>query len=65
VDAIQNEAFLKRIHDLLSSIGTGGSAGVWASLTDEQRERVLKAYEASAEDANLRPADEVFGKHRP
>jgi len=49
---------LQRIHDLLSGGGEAKGGGVWATMTEGQRERVLKAYASSFDVSNLSSTEE-------
>lgn len=58
IDAVQSEELLQRIHDLLSGGGEAKGGGVWATMTEGQRERVLKAYASSFDASNLSSTEE-------
>lgn len=60
VDEIQNEQFLQAIYTLLKSRGKNKSGRLWDSLTEEQKQEVLLAYEESEDENNLLDRDQVF-----
>lgn len=64
VDSIKSDEMLRRIHDLLASSGEEGGQGVWQTLTDAQRERVLAAYSSSLDPKNLSTTDEVMKRRK-
>ena len=65
VDSVQSEDLLRWVHELLSRTASEGSTGVWHELTEEQRDRVLKAHASASTDKELRPSDEVLRRNRP
>lgn len=64
IDAVKSEELLQRIHDLLSGGGEGKGEGVWATMTEAQRERVLKAYASSFDPNNLSSTQEVLKRRK-
>jgi hypothetical protein len=59
VDGIENEQLLKTLYDFLKIRDTNKS-GYWASLTEEQKQEVLLAYEESEDETNLVAKENVF-----
>lgn len=57
IDTISDDRLLQRLHDLLSE---QQQPGIWKDLTEEQRERVLKAYESSFDPSRLQTTVEVM-----
>ena len=57
IDTISDDRHLQRLHDLLSE---QQQPGIWKDLTEEQRERVLKAYESSFDPSRLQTTVEVM-----
>ena len=64
IDSLKSEELLQRVHDLLEGSGEARGAGVWASMTDAQRERVLKAYASSLDLQNLSSTAEVMKRRK-
>lgn len=61
VDGIENEQLLKTLYDFLKVRDTNKS-GYWVSLTEEQKQEVLLAYEESEDETNLVARENVFKK---
>ena len=61
VDKIQNDNVLQSIYDFLKSKENLETGKNWISITKEQREEVLLAYEES-EEANLISRSDLFKK---
>jgi hypothetical protein len=59
VDGIENEQLLKTLYDFLKIRDTNKS-GHWASLTEEQKQEVLLAYDESEDETNLVARENVF-----
>lgn len=53
IDATKSEEFLLRLYEPLRGQEKEQEAGVWYSLTEADRERVLKAYSTSLDPRNL------------
>ena len=64
IDSLKSEELLQRVHDLLEGSGEARGVGVWASMTDAQRERVLKAYASSLDPQNLSTTEEVMKRRK-
>jgi hypothetical protein len=64
IDAVKSEELLQRIHDLLAGSGEGMGSGVWASMTEAQRERVLVAYASSLDPSKLSSTEEVMKRRK-
>ena len=64
IDSLKSEELLQRVHDLLEGAGEARGEGVWASMTDAQRERVLKAYASSLDPQNLSTTEEVMKRRK-
>lgn len=64
IDAIKSEELLQRIHDLLTGNDQHATQGVWEQLTEAQRERVLKAYDASFRKGTLSTTEQVMKRRK-
>ena len=64
VDQIQNEQLLQTLYDFLKAKESHEPGGFWNSLTEEQKQEVLLAYEESEDKANLLDRGEVFKKNK-
>lgn len=53
VDDIQSEQLLRTIYDFLKVRKKNNSGQLWASLTEEEKQEVLLAYEESEDENNL------------
>ena len=60
VDGIQNEQLLQTLYDFLKVRETSKTGGLWQSLTVEQKQEVLLAYDESEDENNLVDAGKVF-----
>lgn len=60
IDATKSEEFLQRLYDLLSGQEKDQESGVWSSLSEADRERVLKAYSTSLDPRNLSTTEAVM-----
>jgi hypothetical protein len=64
IDSLKSDELLQRVHDLLSHSDEAKGEGVWNSMTDAQRERVLKAYASSLDPRNLSTTEEVLKRRK-
>ena len=64
IDSLKSEELLQRVHDLLAGSGEGKGEGVWATLSEAERERVLKAYASSLDPQNLSSTEEVMKRRK-
>ena len=64
IDAVKSDELLQRIHELLASSGEARGTGIWATMTEAQRERVLKAYAASFDPTNLSTTEDVMKRRK-
>ncbi|MDA0196895.1 MAG: hypothetical protein O2887_04065 [Bacteroidetes bacterium] len=60
VDGIQNEQLLKTIYDFLKIRETSKPGRLWDSLTEDQKQEVLLAYDESEDENNLIDREKVF-----
>lgn len=60
VDSIQNEQLLQTLYDFLKVRQSSQTGNLWNSLTEEQKQQVLLAFEESEDDNNLLDSDNVF-----
>jgi len=60
VDGIQSEQLLQTIYEFLKSREGRESGRLWDTLTEEQKQEVLLAYEESEDESNLLSRDQVF-----
>lgn len=64
VDGIQNEQLLQTLYDFLKARETRRTGRLWNTLTEEQKNEVLLAYEESEDESNLVDSDKVFKRTR-
>lgn len=64
IDPLKSEELLQRVHDLLAGSGQGKGEGVWASLSEAERERVLKAYSTAMDPRTLSSTEEVMKRRK-
>ena len=64
IDSLKSEELLQRVHDLLAGSGEVKGEGVWATMTDAQRERVMTAYTASFDPKNLSSTEDVMKRRK-
>jgi len=63
IDQVENPDILEQFYDALSnSIKPGNS--LWSSLTPEQQQDVLTAYEESEDESNLVPLSVIKSKFK-
>lgn len=62
VDRIQNEQLLQALHDFLKTKDSSQPGHLWNTLSEEQKQEVLLAYEEAEDEANLVDREEVFNK---
>lgn len=62
IDSLKSEELLQRVHDLLADSGEGKGEGVWATLSEAERERVLKAYSTAMDSRKLSSTEEVIAR---
>ena len=60
VDGIQNEQLLETIYDFLKVREADKPGRLWDSLTKEQKQEVLLAYDESEDENNLIDREKVF-----
>jgi len=59
VDRIDDERLLRAIYSFLTQRENSEEVEIWNSLTPEQKEEVLKAYDESENESNLIDWEEV------
>ena len=64
IDAVKSEELLQRLDELLSRSNEMESAGVWAGMSEAQRERVMTAYRSSLDASNLIPTAEALKRRK-
>ncbi|RDC64373.1 hypothetical protein [Adhaeribacter pallidiroseus] len=62
IDSIQSEQLLQSLFDFLKSRENSETGKFWNSLTEEQKNEVLLAYEESEDEDKLVDAKSVFKK---
>jgi hypothetical protein len=62
IDSLKSEELLQRVHDLLAGSGEGKGEGVWATLSEAERERVLNAYSTAMDSRKLSSTEEVIAR---
>jgi DNA-directed RNA polymerase specialized sigma24 family protein len=60
VDETNSEYLLEAVYQLLKSKRLDSVSRTWDSLTEEQRQEILLAYEESENENNLISREEVF-----
>ncbi len=60
VDGIQSEQLLQTLYDFLKIREKNKSGQLWASLTEQQKQDVLLAYDESENDDNLIESEKIF-----
>lgn len=60
VDEIKDEQLLRTIYDFLKVREASTPGHMWDSLSQEQKNEVLLAYDESEEEANLVDKDKIF-----
>ena len=64
IDSIQNATLLESLHDILSQRKNSKAGALWNSLSDQQRNEVLEAFNESENSENLTPHSEVLKKFK-
>lgn len=64
VDGIQSEQLLRTIYDFLKVREKSKPGHLWASLTEEQKQDVLLAYEESEDENNLIESGKIFKRKK-
>jgi hypothetical protein len=64
IDSLKSEELLQRVHDLLAGSAEGRGEGVWASMTEAQQDRVLKAYASSLDPRSLSSTEAVVKRRK-
>jgi hypothetical protein len=62
VDRIDDERLLRVIYDFLEVREKSNEGQLWQTLTTEQQQEVLQAYEDSENDSNLIDDEDVWRK---
>ena len=62
VDRIDDERLLRVIYDFLAVREKSNEGQLWQTLTTEQQQEVLQAYEDSENDSNLIDDEDVWRK---
>ena len=60
VDRIQSEQLLRTIYDFLKVRETSKSGNSWNSLTEQQKEEVLMAFDESENENNLIDSEKLL-----
>ncbi len=60
VDRIQSEQLLRTIYDFLKVRETSKSGNIWNSLTEQQKEEVLMAFDESENENNLIDSEKLL-----
>jgi hypothetical protein len=64
IDGIQSEQLLQTIYDFRKVKETSQPGQLWDSLSDNQKNEVLLAFDESEDERNLLERKKVFGKIR-
>ena len=62
IDGIQSKQLLQTIYDFLKVREKNQPGQLWDSLSDDQKNEVLLAYDESEDEINLLEKKKVFGK---
>ncbi len=62
VKSIDNEELLQSLYELLKRHKNSKPGELWNSLTEEQKNEVLKAFDESEHEENLIPMEQIFKK---
>lgn len=62
VKSIESEDLLQSLYEFLKSNKNSKPGALWNSLTQEQKDEVLQAYEESEHEENLIPMEQIFKK---
>ncbi len=60
VDRIQSEQLLRTIYDFLKVRETSKSGNIWDSLTEQQKQEVLMAFDESENENNLIDSEKLL-----
>ena len=64
VDGIQNEQLLQTLYDFLKIRETSQPGSLWSSLSKEQKQEILLAYDESENESNLISRKKIFRKNK-
>lgn len=64
VDDIQSEQLLRTVYDFLKVRKKSKTSHLWASLTKEQKQEVLLAFDESEDEKNLVDSSKVLKKKK-
>jgi hypothetical protein len=62
VDGIQSEQLLQTLYDFLKVRESDKPGRFWGTLTEEQKQEVLLAYDESEDENNLIAREKAFGR---
>ena len=60
IDGIDNQELLQSIYEILDARKHGKNGSLWDSLTDDQKNEVLEAFDESEREENLIPHAQVL-----
>ncbi len=60
IDGIDNQELLQSIYEILDARKHGETGSLWGSLTDDQKNEVLEAFDESEQEDNLIPHAQVL-----
>ena len=63
IDTIEDEQLLIGYYQLVKQLSDNQNGRLWNSLSEEQKEELLIAYDESFDPANLVPHEEVKKQH--
>jgi len=64
IDGIQNSDLLETLHDILHERISSKEGNLWNSLSSQEKQEVLEAYEDSENEDNLIPHAQVLRKFK-
>lgn len=62
IDGLEGDQLLEQIYELLSGVQQG--QGVWADLSEAERQRVLRSYRSALTGKGLSTTEEVMRRRR-
>ncbi|RFZ85613.1 hypothetical protein DYU05_08465 [Mucilaginibacter terrenus] len=62
IDQINDPLLIEQFYNAMSR-AQQSEGGLWASLTSEQQQGILEAYDESNDDQNLIPLDQIKAKY--
>lgn len=64
IDATKSDELLQRLYELLHGWASDKESAVWATLTEADRNRVLKAYATAMDPRKLSATEDVLKRRK-